>query len=544
MSSKSPFNCPQGEFIPVEAASSPRQSHSKKRGIPKSLRNLPPHLLLKCQDYGNHLASNTTCQQDIAPPANELTKESQCLSNESSLSGAVCDDKITYGKEEEECMLKPSLQMNEAYSSGDRQKSPTVFTNHVTDKFQSVVDSKSMSSVNDSFSDLIVHEHNEERNTGKDFNTSEQSAIYIAETKNFSNENVNSFDDNIDILSTEENEQDRSNESNEIEPRKNVIRYTTCQLREMNPNKNNVPMRVEDLLEPVEALEQIQGHFKFIYIYGDKKFDNSLNDRSLLFKQKKIMEMEDGADIIVFFGDKNSNNNFKTIEHLDSFSKISNGFNGEESIGISNIDGRDHITSQKQTTCDMLGTSGGSLKDIGHELLFSHMTESTESSINTEGGSEIWHDDNQANFSINDAMDLDFKENVGLGKRKGKKNKWKYKPLDLFGDSNSIPAGSGPDCEEEEFSEEALKMYEELERGELGREPVETFDLENIARSRFGGTSVSAPKRSSLFADAHKLYQPDKPRKPWCPGQRKCTRCGSQEHTVETCEDDGASLYK
>lgn len=56
-----------------------------------------------------------------------------------------------------------------------------------------------------------------------------------------------------------------------------------------------------------------------------------------------------------------------------------------------------------------------------------------------------------------------------------------------------------------------------------------------IHQPRLGASSVGSRKRPSVFADVRR----DRPKaEPWVPGIRKCTLCGSKDHTIYDCPDE------
>ncbi|GFO21325.1 tudor domain containing 6-like protein [Plakobranchus ocellatus] len=119
-----------------------------------------------------------------------------------------------------------------------------------------------------------------------------------------------------------------------------------------------------------------------------------------------------------------------------------------------------------------------------------------------------------------------------------KKKKTKFRPLEEFLEGPKTygvdESESGKDDEFEElneFSPEALQMYIDLERNESERRQEEG---RMIHGSRLT-TSSSSKARPSLFADVRKAKSA--PAQPWVPQRRKCTRCGSERHTVYDCQE-------
>ncbi|RUS91799.1 hypothetical protein EGW08_000370, partial [Elysia chlorotica] len=122
--------------------------------------------------------------------------------------------------------------------------------------------------------------------------------------------------------------------------------------------------------------------------------------------------------------------------------------------------------------------------------------------------------------------------NPGSGSGK-KKKKTKFRPLqDFMGETTTYGVDeSGKEFDDlEEFSDEALQMYITLEKEEKERGLAEARIIHGPV------TSSSSRKNVSLFADVRRA-KPGPVYKPWVPGKRKCTRCGSENHIITDCTE-------
>ena len=116
-----------------------------------------------------------------------------------------------------------------------------------------------------------------------------------------------------------------------------------------------------------------------------------------------------------------------------------------------------------------------------------------------------------------------------------KKKKTKFRPLQDFTEENRTigvdESGTGFD-ELDEFSEEALQMYIQLEKDGEERQLAEARMIH--APKPF--VSTSSRTRESLFADVRKSKSASTST-PWVPKKRKCTRCGSDNHIISECSE-------
>ena len=128
---------------------------------------------------------------------------------------------------------------------------------------------------------------------------------------------------------------------------------------------------------------------------------------------------------------------------------------------------------------------------------------------------------------------VNFFRNASVGGKKKKKTK--FRPLqDFIGDNMTYGVDeSGKEFDNlEEFSEEALQMYIELENEGKERKMAES----RVIHGPKPLTSTNSKSRASLFADVRKANSAPQ-FKPWVPGKRKCTRCGSENHIINDCSE-------
>ncbi|XP_005094906.2 uncharacterized protein LOC101857321 [Aplysia californica] len=140
-----------------------------------------------------------------------------------------------------------------------------------------------------------------------------------------------------------------------------------------------------------------------------------------------------------------------------------------------------------------------------------------------------------------------------LTSTRSKKKKTKFRPLSDFEVrvvkdevEHSEPVGrpvreggdpygfdDDDDCEgdEDEFSEEMLQMYIQLEEAEQKKDSGQVLHL-----PRLGGT-CDGPPRTSLFAKLRQQEQEreQRAREPWAPGKRFCSKCGGEGHMMYDC---------
>ncbi|GFS22224.1 hypothetical protein ElyMa_003358300 [Elysia marginata] len=147
------------------------------------------------------------------------------------------------------------------------------------------------------------------------------------------------------------------------------------------------------------------------------------------------------------------------------------------------------------------------------------------------------------NFFLNARRNIDAKDEASsksheinqenpLAVAGKKKKKTKFRPLEEFLDEGRTYGvdESGRESDEfDEFSEEALKMYIELEN------EGEEKKIQEARMIHGPRPCTSTRSKASLFAEARKAKTVKS--KPWVPGKRKCTRCGSESHIVSECSE-------
>ena len=141
---------------------------------------------------------------------------------------------------------------------------------------------------------------------------------------------------------------------------------------------------------------------------------------------------------------------------------------------------------------------------------------------------------------------------------KKKKKKTKFRPLEDFETESSAEVnmnncesypytkvsdpygfddeGEGGDRDDDDpLSEEMLDMYVQLEQemGSAGAPGGATV----VHRPRLGGSCHRPGRTSSLFTSLRQQAEEraSRPRAPWQPGKRHCSRCGSEDHIIYSC---------